>query len=403
MIHNLKKFGKILVIMSCVGISTTSKAQTPNVFVADAQRVSQLKKESASDPTIQKAVKALAKRADDLLDKTIYSVVDKKMAPPCRNMHEYMSMARYYWPDPSKPDGLPYIQKDGLVNPENAKVTDHKGTDDLISYVPTLTWSYYFTNDKKQADKAISLLKFYFVDTATLMLPNMNHAQLIRGRDTGRGIGIIDIHLMPQLIDAISILETAKLLKPQDEQTINKWYKDFLYWLQNSKNGKNESQEKNNHKTWYNNLVLSIAFLCKDETTINSVLANTKSMLAAHIEPNGSQPLELKRTNALSYSTFNIKAWFMMASMAEKRNIDLWHYEAPNDASLKKALDFILPYALKEKPFPYQQIGAYPEEKDLYNILLIAAKKYNDNNYKIAAQKLTNPDNSPLSKLLYEY
>lgn len=34
------------------------------------------------------------------------------------------SVGPYWWPDPSKPDGLPYIRKDGHKNPERGKIGD---------------------------------------------------------------------------------------------------------------------------------------------------------------------------------------------------------------------------------------------------------------------------------------
>ena len=33
--------------------------------------------------------------------------------------HDYLSFGSYWWPDPDKPDGLPYIRRDGGVNPES--------------------------------------------------------------------------------------------------------------------------------------------------------------------------------------------------------------------------------------------------------------------------------------------
>ena len=34
------------------------------------------------------------------------------------------SVGPYWWPDPSKPDGLPYIRKDGHKNPDRGKIGD---------------------------------------------------------------------------------------------------------------------------------------------------------------------------------------------------------------------------------------------------------------------------------------
>src|SRR5215510_4532646 len=33
--------------------------------------------------------------------------------------HDFYSNGDYWWPDPAKPDGLPYIQRDGQSNPDN--------------------------------------------------------------------------------------------------------------------------------------------------------------------------------------------------------------------------------------------------------------------------------------------
>jgi len=47
-----------------------------------------------------------------------------------------------------------------------------------MSAVKILSWAYYFTNDEKYAVKGTNLLRFWFLDTATRMLPNLNHAQI---------------------------------------------------------------------------------------------------------------------------------------------------------------------------------------------------------------------------------
>ncbi|MFX6246308.1 alginate lyase family protein, partial [Acinetobacter baumannii] len=89
---------------------------------------------------------------------------------------------------------LPYIRKDGQKNPEIDLVSDDRNFNDIINAATSLSWAYYFTDDEKYAAKAIGLLRFWFLDTATRMLPNLNHAQMIKGIDTGRGTGIIDTH-----------------------------------------------------------------------------------------------------------------------------------------------------------------------------------------------------------------
>lgn len=67
--------------------------------------------------------------------------------------HDYMSMGPYWWPDPSKPDGLPYIRKDGQRNPELDKL-DRNKLGDMSKAVTTLGLAYYFSGDEKYAAKS---------------------------------------------------------------------------------------------------------------------------------------------------------------------------------------------------------------------------------------------------------
>jgi len=227
-------FPKRMIRIGCFLILLTMmapklQAQTAKPFLIDANKLTAIKQQIMTDPSSKSDLNALLKSADKSMKAKLVSVVEKGFPTPCGNRHEYMSMASYFWPDPSKPDGLPYIRKDGERNPENNKVTDHKGFDDLISNVTTLSWAYYFSHDEKYAAKAVALLKFWCLDTATYMMPNLNHAQIIRGVDTGRGIGIIDIHLVPQMLDGINLIKHSASMSTKDFEGIRSWFEQLLY------------------------------------------------------------------------------------------------------------------------------------------------------------------------------
>ena len=373
-------------------------AQPSTLLFTDFKQVNAIKNAASVNKDIQQQMVLLQKSADDILTKKILSVVDKQFTTPCGNPHEYMSLARYYWPDTTKTDGLPYIRKDGQANPDNDKISDYKSIDDLIKYVTTLSWAYYFTNQEKYASKAVSFLRFWCIDTATKMLPNLNHAQIIKGIDTGRGIGIIDIHLIPFMLDGITMLQSSAALSSSDATQIRKWFDDLLVWLQTSENGQQECKTKNNHKTYYETLVASLALFCNKPTIAKQICNNAKTLIAAQFEPDGRLLLELERTNAFSYTSFCLKAWCMLAAIAEKVNVDLWNYETNDGKSIAKGFDYIMPFALSEKKWEYQQIGAV-NLKDLSEALMFTNKKINitayNNNYQKFSEKLT-----PLQNLL---
>src|SRR5436190_6482872 len=194
---------KSLVLSVFIAFNMQVLAQVPQWYLIDPAKVADIKKDAAKNKTIAENIKQLTKDADKLLLKRFGSVMDKKAIPPCGNMHEYYSKARYYWPDPTKPDGKPYIRKDGQKNPDNDLISDDKNFDDLINGVNSLSWAYYFTGEDKYAAKGVELVRMWFLDTATYMAPNLNHAQERTGIDTGAGSGIIDTHQLPLMLDAI--------------------------------------------------------------------------------------------------------------------------------------------------------------------------------------------------------
>jgi len=392
---SIKKYS-LLLLIAVLFFQQDSFAQQPQLYLVSASKAAGAKRNAAPE-----YIKQLSRQADKWSNKKFGSVMEKKFVPPCGNMHEYMSMARYYWPDPSKPDGKPYIKKDGEKNPANDLVSDDKNFDDLIAGVHDLAWAYYFTDQEKYAGRAIELVRFWFLDTATRMLPNLNHAQIRTGIDTGGYSGIIDTHNLPQMLDAIGLLRSSKSWKQTDEQGMKQWFADYLHWMRTSINGKKEAASKNNHGTFYDMQVSSIALFCGENEMADKLLKTEFARIALQIEPDGKQPLELERTAALGYSTFNLEAWSRLANIAETKGIDLWHYETADGRSIKKAIDYLIPFVTEGKPWEYKQINPY-KAQDFYPLLLMAADKFKDDTYRKKAEKIKESNKNVLIKLLYE-
>ena len=129
-------------------------------------------------------------------------------------LHDFFSEGDYWWPDPNNPDA-PYIQRDGMTNPDN--FTDHrKYLMRLSVQVPALTAAWKLTKDKRYAQHAAKHLRAWFLDEATRMNPHLKFSQAIKGRFTGRGIGVIDtIHLV-EVARSIEVLESSGALSKAD-------------------------------------------------------------------------------------------------------------------------------------------------------------------------------------------
>src|SRR5829696_1593655 len=391
---------KNAIVLLLFTVSFLSNAQKPRVFVMDAQQLETLKtKLQQNDRATIELIAKLQKEADAFLGMKPMSVMDKSFTPVSGNKHDYMSQAPYFWYDSSKPNGLPYLRRDGVRNPEINKITDKKLLGDLENATKTLALAWYLTGEEKYADKASDLLRHWFFNEATKMNPNLEYAQGIPGINHGRGIGIIESRAFTGIADAAGLLEGSKSWTANDSKSLQQWYTQFLNWMLTSKNGRDEHAAKNNHGTWYYVQVIDFALFTGDKAKAKQLAEESLARLDSQLTAEGKQPLELDRTKGLGYSTMNLKGWFEAARLAEQVGVDLWNYKTSKGSGLRAAVDWLAPYALGEKQWAYQQIEKYGKN-EIYPILLQAGYKY-DPSYLLKANGITGEENNGMIDLLY--
>ena len=329
------------------------------------------------------AVKYLIREADKNLDIVLLTVMDKPLTPASADKHDYMSMGRYWWPNPKTADGLPYIRKDGDSNPEIEKL-DRYPLGSLARNVSILSLAYYFTTDEKYAAKAINNLRVWFVDPATKMNPNMNFGQTIPGinEGKGRGEGVLDSYSFVEMLDAVELLKSSKKFTQKDKAALNEWFTTYLNWMLTSEIGQEENAAKNNHGTAFDVQAVRYAlFVGKLDVAKEIINAFPEKRLFTQIEPNGAQPLELARTTALGYSTFNLTHFLDMCVMAKTLNKDLYNETSKDGRSVARAVDFLLQFVGKAQTvFPYQQIKDWDKVQkelcwQLYRVDMLTDKK----------------------------
>lgn len=332
-------------------------------------------------------LKRLQNDADKILAIKPVSVMDKESAGPSGDKHDYISYGRYFWPDPSKPDGLPYINRDGESNPEAVEAGDHQNFQLLSKSVHTLGLTYFFTVQEKYAEHAAKFLRTWFLNPETKMNPNLNYAQMVRGRDVGRPSGLIDLRSVALLIDGVGLIAGSKSWTAEDQNALVAWFTEYSNWLQTAEIAVKESQTGNNHSIWFDVQQASIALFIGDMKLARSVLSDVRTKrIAGQIEPDGSQPRELGRTRSMHYVAFNLDAMANLALLAEKVGIDLWNYESLDGRSMRKALDWFFPYYTGELEWTKKQIDPYKREA-FYSVLLLASAKYEDKKYIDAGVK----------------
>lgn len=340
---------------------------------------------SHPEPAIVRVVRA---EADHAMDAGPFSVTQKAQTPPSGDKHDYMSLAPYWWPNPARKNGLPYIRHDGKTNPQERTISDHAEIFKLEDAVHALALGYYFTGETKYSERAVLLLRTWFLDPATRMNPNLNYAQAIPGITEGRGIGLIGMRDLPRLLDGITLLSESPNLTAADRKGLHEWFARYIDWLQNSKNGRDESAAKNNHGSWYDQQLAGIALFLGDNDLARKVAETAKTKrIALQIEGDGREPLELARTKSFSYSTFNLTALMRLAQEGQQVGVDLWSYRAPDGGSIRVALDFLLPYGLGQKTWTYKSLNGV-EGGALVQPLLLSALSYHDAAYLHDAVKL---------------
>ncbi|KAH7097098.1 chondroitin AC/alginate lyase [Auriculariales sp. MPI-PUGE-AT-0066] len=275
------------------------------------------------------------------------------------NVHDYYSMAPYYWPTKPKtqdnPLGCPWETRDGQRNPAVDKGTDRQNLGKVAYSVPSLALAWYYSGNTKYAKHASLILRTWFVNSKTRMTPNLQHGQVIMCENTGRSIGIIDFsQYYTGILDAVRVLESGSGGETgwsnSDSAAFKKWNQDFYIWLTSSQFGKDETAQANNHGLFADMQRAAIAlFLGWGNSAKSIVNTSMKTRINAQIEANGSQPDELARTRSFHYSCFNLVAFTRLAQIGSHVGVDVWKYKGSKGQSIFKAIDYILPAATGAK------------------------------------------------------
>jgi hypothetical protein len=351
---------------------------------------SQLEQE---EPRLQKAYAQLILAADKALLEGPFSVTDKTQLPPSGNKNDYASYSRYWWPDPTKADGLPYIRRDGETYPgsQSLDASDRQRIGALGENIEALGLAYYFTGKEKYAQKVAQLLRVWFLDKTTRMNPNLNHAQCRPGHNTGSKSGVLDGRIMIKALEASLLIEGSKALSKEEKKGLKRWAEAYFEWLTSSELALQEAASKNNHGSYYDLQALYFALYAGKKAQAQQIAQDfyTKRILK-QIQADGSMPEEMARTRPLFYSIYNLNALFLVAHLAEKVGEDLWKTNDPS-SRLRTALDYLVPYTDPDKSWPHPTLRT-TNRMDLFQILQLADRVYPTGNYLDYSKQLPQED-----------
>jgi len=277
---------------------------------------------------------------------------------------------------------------------------DHDGLENMTNAVITLGTAYYYTQNEEYVKRAALFLGTYFVNSATKMNPNLNFGHFIPGVANGSHGAVIDLHLFPEMLEAIALLSQSANWPSDVDAGVKTWFAGYLDWLQNSTFGKQEKKETNNHGVWYDVQNGFIALHVGNQKLANTIAQEAVSArIEKQIETTGQLPAELARVNAWSYSEFCLDALFHIGIMASWTPTDLW---TAGSSRIRTALEWQLPYAELQKPWNYTQVLPFISNCTIsettqcigsyFDVLRIAANVYNDASYEQLICKLPGID-----------
>lgn len=313
------------------------------------------KAELEGTPLYKRCLQDLRTRADEIISLPVAVVTDCPFTPVSGNKHDYITIGCYWWPNPDTPDGLPWIGKDGFVNPNNR---NDQNFELVAPRVHILALAAFYLGEQKYIDYAVKQVYDWFLNPETCMNPHARYAQSVPGVADGRLYGIMDFHVTPHMLNGIGILKEMGVISEEIIAGVKDWYVQFTDWLLTDEMAIHAGLQESNHGSWYDSTILSSAYFTDRPKLAEKIYTTAyDNRIKKQIRPDGTQPIELGRVNGLSYSCFNLEALTVIATIAQRCGYTrFWETDSERGVCImKQALDFLYPFTLDMSTFPYRE------------------------------------------------
>ena len=376
----------LLMAMTVSALCDTLFPSTPKIFVERTLAAKPLPKFT------RKRIEYARRQREENMKRPLCNIVDgKKLTPKSGNPHDYISTGPYWWPNPDTPNGLPFIRKDGQVNPsyhdgDNVRMTL------MTKTVQQLAVLWYFDKDEEAAARAVAQLKGFFLDEATRMNPHFNYGQAIPGICDGRCYGLIEAYTgLGDVLDAIVMLKDAPTMTAETYAALVAWFRQFHTWLNTSSIGKKEFEAPNNHGLACYVQAVKYAIFIGDMEAAKAYMPRVEKLICKSVDPDGSLPRELVRTKSFSYSTFATGMMTQLVLLGKMLDYDLLDSKRESADAIRRAVLFLCGFIDHPEAWKHQQIGGPINPNALSNILARMSAATGDPIYLDNLKKLTKP------------
>ncbi|WP_457807667.1 alginate lyase family protein [Kushneria sp. EE4] len=345
---------KAMFLEVCSGLSSGLKYRYPDIdvegiprpdtVVLDGDHLVELAALCRSDrPEGATLVEALSAQAEPLLTATQDSVVQKTHVEARRSPNDYSSLAKYWWPDEKSDDGLPYVRRDGEVNPDcYSERYDASRLVSMVESLQVLSLAAWLTGDRRYADCAARRIEAWFLDEATRQTPHFEYAQHIPGRHQTRAAAVIEARHLIYVTEAALLLESMNALTAEQSDGLRQWFRSLLDWLQNSETGQEAARAGNNIGFWYDLQRMAYASFTGDSTLVEYIALNSVQVRALdQIEPDGTLAMEMQRAHPQDYVSFTLVAMAQLSRYGDQAGVPLWDQQEADGRGFQVAHDWL--------------------------------------------------------------
>lgn len=354
------------IALMIVFLSCHVKVAIPLVW--DIESIDAMRRNITEDDEAQKIIQ----RADNYCNMEPLAVVGNKVLHFAPNEHYFCSMGPYRWPDPDNPGK--YIARDGVVNPNRLKYDSQKLTD-LVIRCKYLSQAFYLTKSEKYYTAFLNQMQAWFINEDTYMYPNFEYAQVIPGHNDNKGTstGMIDAYPFNTVIESIRLLDFTKRIDQHTMRELRSWFRDFANWAEDNYGKFMREKGMQNISVAYDVTMINMYLFAGDTKKAKRIADEfADRRIYKQIMEDGSMPGELSRTNAFSYSVYNLTHIIDFCYL-----VRYWdkQYYSKHGERIDRAFNFLQKYIDEPDSFPYQQISGWKNEKRDLNLQLQRREK----------------------------
>jgi hypothetical protein len=274
--------------------------------------------------------------------------------------HDFYSEAEDYWPDPAAFTA----HRDALLN--------------LGIAVPALTAAFVVTKDPRYATQAVAHLKAWFIGPATSMTPSLPYAQVVPPAKTGRFEGIVEAVHLAEVAQSLPFLATSDALTPDDLTALQKWFADYLDWLNSSRMAGLARDNKSHHGTSWLLQAAAFAHLQTDDRPLSTLRHQFKSTtIRAQMLADGTFPHELTTPDPYRNSLFNLDMLAAICVLLSTRFESVWDYDLQDGPGMRSVIARLYPFILNRGAWPYRADASHFTDLPIRPpSLLFAARAY---------------------------